>query len=448
MALGVVCCSSLLIDSARVKLDRFEIVHPFLLLWFVYFGLSTLYILYDSRAAYDSRVYPWLDLSILLCIGSAAAFLYGYVLSRRFAAVSARPREIRGTLWILAVYLIGLVGGGAVVLAERQMIATSRVTGFVSLFEHFEFLSNFGYFLLVYQWLRGKATPSQKIALVAVVLPGQALLLLLHLGGKLYTLTILGLPLIALAYARGRLPAKSIIAILLIAVFIIFPLYGTFRTTSRNYSVGTRISKSVDSLTSLTPDTYTQFSIFTVGNRMALINSVAVVLAETGRSVDYQYGRTFGEIFIVLVIPRVFWPDKPDLNIAKEFGREFRILPRWNMNTYVAITPVGELYWNFGVPGVIGGMFLLGICLQRIYAMLGQAGLRDPLRLAMYVGILPLLMSYEGGLSAWSVQVLRCLAAYLVLGWFCRTAGFSLSDTAAVPETHVPSAGAASLAPG
>jgi hypothetical protein len=329
------------------------------------------------------------------------------------------------------------------------MHASSRVSGIVSLLEPFEFLTNFGFFLLVYQWFRGKATLSQKTLLISLVVPCEAVLLFIRLGGKFYALTILGMPLVALAYARRRLPSKSLVAILLFAVFVVFPLYGTFRMTSRNSSFGTRISKSVDSLAGFTPQSYTENSVFIVANRMALINSVAIILAETGRSVDYQYGRTIGEVFVALAIPRIFWPDKPSLGIGRDFGRQFRILPRWDMSTYVAITPVGELYWNFGVAGVISGMFLLGIGLQRIYAALGQSGASDPLRLAMYAGILPILMNYEGGVSAWSVLVLRALAFYLVLGWVLRRGGGSVPVVSDVAEADLLTAsGTAELAPG
>jgi hypothetical protein len=79
--------------------------------------------------------------------------------------------------------------------------------------------------------------------------------------------------------------------------------------------------------------------------------------------VEYASGGTVGDM-IVALIPRVIWPDKPDVggggNVVHDFtGIEFA------EGTSVGAGQVLEFYVNFGTWGVIGGFLLLGCLIGR-----------------------------------------------------------------------------------
>jgi hypothetical protein len=181
----------------------------------------------------------------------------------------------------------------------------------------------------------------------------------------------IGVFLIAYWYARGRIPWKTSIAALLVVVFVVFPLYWTFRTVrGRYYSQEYRIQRSIDVLSKQQASDYADFSLKTVARRLSIINSTAVIVRECGTNVEYQYGRTLWLGIISVAIPRIVWPDKPLMNIGVDFGKTFRITGFKNYSA-VSQSMVGELCWNLHVPGIIAGMFLMGFWLRCLYQRFG-----------------------------------------------------------------------------
>jgi len=77
-------------------------------------------------------------------------------------------------------------------------------------------------------------------------------------------------------------------------------------------------------------------------------------------------GYTLG-LFFDSFIPRVFWPDKPEISIGRLFNKEFRISE--SKLTYIPATHIGEFYWNYKMPGVLIGMTLVGVFMAFISKM-------------------------------------------------------------------------------
>jgi hypothetical protein len=49
------------------------------------------------------------------------------------------------------------------------------------------------------------------------------------------------------------------------------------------------------------------------------------------------------------------------------------------------MTAFGEWYWNFGIPGVVIGMFLTGALLGGLWRMAGPCPIYQPLHMVLYV---------------------------------------------------------------
>jgi hypothetical protein len=94
----------------------------------------------------------------------------------------------------------------------------------------------------------------------------------------------------------------------------------------------------------------------------------------------YQMGATM-EYAAYAFIPRVLWPEKPNVSKGDWFNRYVGAAP----GTSLGITAVGELYWNFGVPGVAIGMFVLGCGYGILWRMAGTDPLARPLHMLLYV---------------------------------------------------------------
>jgi hypothetical protein len=101
-----------------------------------------------------------------------------------------------------------------------------------------------------------------------------------------------------------------------------------------------------------------------------------------------KYGLRFGDTMEYLeyaFIPRLFWPDKPTVTRGAWFtvylggaGSEEEA------TTATALTAAGELYWNFGLWGVIAGMTLVGALVGAAWRVAGAKPYVDPLRMLLY----------------------------------------------------------------
>jgi hypothetical protein len=94
----------------------------------------------------------------------------------------------------------------------------------------------------------------------------------------------------------------------------------------------------------------------------------------------YQMGATM-EYASYAFIPRVLWPEKPSVSRGDWFNKYVGAAP----GTSLGITAIGELYWNFGLPGVVIGMFVLGCGFGILWRMAGTDPLARPLHMLLYV---------------------------------------------------------------
>jgi hypothetical protein len=83
-----------------------------------------------------------------------------------------------------------------------------------------------------------------------------------------------------------------------------------------------------------------------------------------------EWGRTFVEDVFVPFIPRVLWPNKP-LVYGFLRAQNYLFEDYWyqSTDTTYPIGILGELYLNFGMTGIFGGMFGVGVFLARIRAL-------------------------------------------------------------------------------
>ncbi len=102
----------------------------------------------------------------------------------------------------------------------------------------------------------------------------------------------------------------------------------------------------------------------TVGGRHFLdLSKTAHVISAVPERVDYQYGRTM-LTWLAAPIPRAVWPSKPAVGAGIELGPEIFQTPS---GTGVPPGMIGELYLNFGFPGVLIGLLAAGLLLRSLY---------------------------------------------------------------------------------
>jgi hypothetical protein len=81
-------------------------------------------------------------------------------------------------------------------------------------------------------------------------------------------------------------------------------------------------------------------------------------------SVNYLYGQSVWEGMIALV-PRALWPEKPVVAGSPKIVSDMTGL-QLNQDTSWGVGNVMEFQINFGIPGLVGGFFLLGLLLRAL----------------------------------------------------------------------------------
>jgi O-antigen polysaccharide polymerase Wzy len=107
--------------------------------------------------------------------------------------------------------------------------------------------------------------------------------------------------------------------------------------------------------------------------RTDLIHQVAHIHAMTPSVVPYQYGETYS-YFIVALVPRVLWPNKPVAGSANSFfGVTYGLQTEEGAKvTTFGVSILGEAYINFGWPGVALVMLFQGLILGVLQHMFGE----------------------------------------------------------------------------
>ena len=98
-----------------------------------------------------------------------------------------------------------------------------------------------------------------------------------------------------------------------------------------------------------------------VVNRIGHSVSVfADVINMTPEQVPYWRGGSYQTLWTSF-IPRFLWPGKPQATIGGEFGHRYHLLDPTDTNTSHNLPWLPEFYANFGISGVLGGMFVVGV---------------------------------------------------------------------------------------
>ena len=98
-----------------------------------------------------------------------------------------------------------------------------------------------------------------------------------------------------------------------------------------------------------------------------------------------QWGQTV-KYAAYAFVPRLLWPDKPNVSRGAWFtmylGASYR---EAESTSSTGITAVGELYWNFGLPGVVIGMLGIGLGYGLLWRMAGENPVYEPLHMILYI---------------------------------------------------------------
>ena len=108
--------------------------------------------------------------------------------------------------------------------------------------------------------------------------------------------------------------------------------------------------------------------------RLAQFTVFGEVIADTPAMVPFWGGASYYPI-LFKPIPRFIMPDKPEEISGEWFGHRYGIITIENTTTSINLPQIVELYGNFGLIGVIIGMFLFGLLYRLLVDMYIHPGM-------------------------------------------------------------------------
>jgi hypothetical protein len=118
-------------------------------------------------------------------------------------------------------------------------------------------------------------------------------------------------------------------------------------------------------------------------DRMFDASAVGFLVEDVARN-GFQNGDTM-KYAAYAFIPRVLWPNKPNVSRGAWFSTYLGFASEEQGASSTGITAPGELYWNFGLPGILAGMCFIGIMFGQLWRMAGANPIHSPLHLLLYV---------------------------------------------------------------
>jgi hypothetical protein len=399
-----------------------------------YFGLfgmldlvGLLYGAYPPSGATGADAAEWGILSGMMCI------LLGYVSGVRLGRSTASARRAAADWpqpFILTVGLaLWLLGSVAIlylqifVIPEKTTDATRRglanmgpVLTFAVMLGNL--MAPLGMLILAYGYARFR-TALWFATSVCLVVAQLMIGFVTDVRGQALLPPILVV--VALTLIHNKLPRAWLLASL-VGVGVFFPILTAYRTAITNERGLSReqavqnLSKVIDVVLAYRdkeverPGQEGRFVFF---ERLSVKDNVERVFTRTGVDVPFQQGTTLAAIPLAFV-PRLVLPDKVDVPTGLLFNHTF--FDGSDPNTYISPSTLGELYWNFGWPGLVAGTLLVGTLLGFVGAKCDFSEHASVTRMLVLLATVQYLcVGFEGAMSIAYISWLRSLAAIGIL---------------------------------
>jgi hypothetical protein len=378
-------------------------------MWGLTYGLPPLilYIFGSPHVAVtriDFRAIRHTDIATaqLVALAAYGAMMAGYALpaGRRLAWLLPRPRRewSRGITLAAVAFMVPLgwsvyLGGQYGFLPER--LGTGVTGSFASATLYGIALLN-----ICYRRYRSHLALLGTIILIPVTMAFN-----FFTGSK--TLFLAPLAMVALSYLVIERRVRILWIVLAVgAIAFFYPVSEFYRTvvmqglTKSAVEVlqdpGTALGLVADYASEYDLGDYLTVGLVATSHRVNGLGILSVIVRDTPDRVPYQGGWTIGYIFLSYV-PRVLWPDKPYMTWGQWVTDNYTA-PGMNVKSATGSSWPGELYLNFGIPGVILGMIVLGIYLRWLHEYVFPPSNPIPFVLFAVVVLYSTLPTLQGGL--------------------------------------------------
>jgi len=382
---GAVCVTPIILDVGRPSDRRHLLLGFFLCAHLVFFvlGVFTTYFFGDVVVRREEA--DLLDLKALrpadivngqlVVLVGLLSLLAGHAIpiGKLVPGGIPRPRREWTPQATVMVAMIAIPLGWAVYLSAQFGVLPKRVgNGFVGVFGNATY---FGISLLMLSYLRHRSRPA--LALMALLIP-PTMVFNYFTGAKGLFFAPAAVALIAYIVVTRRIRMRWFV-VAFIAMSLFYPI-GEFQrsvilhgnTRSAIYALRKPvevISQTARFVGSQKFSDHIWKGIASTSIRFEGLGVASVIVRDCPSRVPYQGGWSLGYIPLSYV-PRIVWPDKPSIETGIWVTENFGAGP--GVKSHTGSTWVGEFWFNYGWPGVVLGMFVIGAFLRVLHDMLFQ----------------------------------------------------------------------------
>jgi hypothetical protein len=223
-------------------------------------------------------------------------------------------------------------------------------------------------------------------------------------------------------YERSYL---RVIGVLFFSIIILFPFGGICRLPAyTNISHSSIIQNVVgDNPSQSILKSVINSGDYAISSFFWRINQTTIISGILKNPRPFLHGKTFKELLFTFGPPRFLWENKPiSINSSGNvFGHQIGVLSDFDSKTSVGPTLVGDWYLNFGLFGIIGGMFLMGMLFSLIYSyFIKNSG--SSLSGVMFYAIIwiQIIKGMEDWIAPVYVGIIRTLLLLIVINFLLR----------------------------
>src|ERR1700733_1905709 len=277
--------------------------------------------------------------------------------------------------------------------------------------------------LAIVYW-RPNASPSRLLRLSLACVVVSEIVYWLPSGRKEAVVLAVVLPLLARYLQRRKLPSGKTFGALLIGVVLLFQGTNVYRSAmERGRTGGDQVDTVVAAVTlaetgTVSADMSSDEFIF---RRMSLLEPLSACIRLNRHGIwEPMLGSSYAQALWSFV-PRVLWPEKPNLHYGTEFGHAAGVLPRSDVLTSISVTYFGEAFLNFAWGGLVP-IFLVGMIFGGLYRQI-RASLHRETWLLVYLVAMPTILYIGGTFAIYFGGLIKLLPFFYIVGWLVERSG-------------------------
>jgi hypothetical protein len=419
--------------------DVMEIIHPILLLYIIYFGVRTLYLVHFgmddvSRPDFSENI-EWALLSTLIGMATLIAGYYSGIGDRLATAMRFNSSALPNRAGYRAVIILFIIG----FLCRLYVYSTGYYTRFLAgqrdpppaylmTIDYLGYASYYACILgvaLAFSKSQGRAFN----AAVWLILVPLTIVMALLGGAKTEVMWLVAGILLARHYLIRPIGVMQILIATFAMAFVLLPLVNTYRTISgMNLEISPLMILPLLSQ-SIGDDASQILSLESIASgvmaRFHGIDALSLVMKFTPEVLPFKNGETILLAPIIAFIPSALWSGKYDYINSVASGVEFgEVYFGVAGNTSgVAITQIGELYLNFGWIGIPIGLLIIGCVARFVYITFRRHG-QNPIGLLIYTFVYVHLIFIEGWFGSTYSNLLKHLVITSLIVYVIRSSDF------------------------